>query len=109
MATTAIMNTAVDKDDEMVMKKTKTRTNSRTKKSRKNADVDERESDEEEEEEAEMSSSSSEGSMSMFEKFEVPEMPTSDLLPIIQNGGESTDDKEDIPNVFDISTLVRQK
>ena len=107
MATTAIMNTAVDKDDEMVMKKTKTRTNSRTKKSRKNADVDERESDEEEE--AEMSSSSSEGSMSMFEKFEVPEMPTSDLLPIIQNGVESTDDKEDIPNVFDISTLVRQK
>ena len=93
-------------DDVVVTKKatTKTTKTTKTKRTRKNAKMDGME--EEEEEEAVMNSNPSEDSMSLFENLEVPELPTSNLLPIIQEREGSTAGEEEVPNVFDISTIV---
>ena len=92
-------------DDVVVTKKatTKTTKTTKTKRTRKNAKMD---GMEEEEEEAVMNSNPSEDSMSLFENLEVPELPTSNLLPIIQEREGSTAGEEEVPNVFDISTIV---
>ena len=83
-------------------KKTKTTTR-RTRRNARNKGVG---SEEEEEEEAVMNSNTSEDSMNLFENLEVPEMPTTNLLPIIQEREGSTAGEEEVPNVFDISTIV---
>ena len=101
------MSVDADMDDVVVTKKAKkaiTKT-TKTKRTRKNAKMDGME-EEEEEEEAVMNSNPSEDSMSLFENLEVPELPTSNLLPIIQEREGSTAGEEEVPNVFDISTIV---